>query len=33
MSPTESAYKCMERTQDPAEQAACIDAILLAQVE
>lgn len=31
VSPPESVYECMEKTSDPAEQAACIEAILLTQ--
>jgi hypothetical protein len=33
LSPPESVYECMEKTSDPAEQAACIEAILLTQGE
>jgi hypothetical protein len=31
LSPPATVYECMEKTQDPAEQAACIEAILLTQ--
>jgi hypothetical protein len=33
LSPPESVYECLEKTSDPAEQAACIEAILLTQGE